>query len=55
MKMALKRKLRVVGSSLVATIPSDIANLFNLNDGDTVSYEVDPTYESITLKKSTED
>ena len=49
--MALKRKLRLVGSSIVATIPSDIANVFDFNDGDTIEYEINTEDKSITIKK----
>ncbi len=34
--MPLTRKARVVGSSLVVTIPSQIAKAYNINDGDEI-------------------
>ena len=34
--MPLTRKARVVGSSLVVTIPSQIAKAFDINDGDKI-------------------
>lgn len=32
--MPLTRKARIVGSSLVITIPSQLAKIYNINDGD---------------------
>lgn len=32
--MPLTRKARIVGSSLVITIPSQLAKVYNINDGD---------------------
>jgi len=34
--MPLTRKARVVGSSLVITIPSQIAKAYDINDGDLI-------------------
>ncbi|MDG6218540.1 MAG: AbrB/MazE/SpoVT family DNA-binding domain-containing protein [Candidatus Thermoplasmatota archaeon] len=34
--MPLTRKARVVGSSLVVTIPSQMAKAFNIKDGDEI-------------------
>jgi bifunctional DNA-binding transcriptional regulator/antitoxin component of YhaV-PrlF toxin-antitoxin module len=34
--MPLTRKARVVGSSLVVTIPSQIAKAYDINDGDDI-------------------
>lgn len=34
--MPLTRKARIVGSSLVVTIPSQIAKAFDFNDGDKI-------------------
>ena len=34
--MPLTRKARVVGSSLVVTIPSQIAKAYDINDGDEI-------------------
>jgi len=39
--MPLTRKVRVVGSSLVMTIPSQLAKAHNINDGDEL--EIIPT------------
>ena len=34
--MPLTRKARIVGSSLVITIPSQIAKAYDINDGDSI-------------------
>lgn len=34
--MPLTRKARIVGSSLVVTIPSQIAKAYDINDGDEI-------------------
>ncbi|GAJ10854.1 unnamed protein product [marine sediment metagenome] len=49
--MALRRKIRIVGSSLMANIPSDIANIFELSDGDIIEYEINTDEKSITIRK----
>jgi AbrB family looped-hinge helix DNA binding protein len=36
MGLPLTRKARVVGSSLVVTIPSQLAKAFNIKDGDKI-------------------
>ena len=35
-ELPLTRKARVVGSSLVLTIPSQLAKAYNINDGDEI-------------------
>jgi bifunctional DNA-binding transcriptional regulator/antitoxin component of YhaV-PrlF toxin-antitoxin module len=39
--MPLTRKARIVGSSLVITIPSQLAKVYDINDGDNL--EIIPT------------
>lgn len=48
--MPLTRKARVVGSSLVVTIPSQMAKAFDINDGDEI--EIIPVgYGEFKIKK----
>ena len=48
--MPLTRKARMVGSSLVITIPSQIAKAFDINDGDEI--EIIPMeYGEFKIKK----
>jgi len=49
--MALERKLRTIGGSLMVSLPSDVANIFGFKDGDMVEFEIDSTTESIIVKK----
>ena len=48
--MPLTRKARIVGSSLVITIPSQLAKAHDINDGDEI--EIIPTVKGeFTIRK----
>jgi bifunctional DNA-binding transcriptional regulator/antitoxin component of YhaV-PrlF toxin-antitoxin module len=49
-EMPLTRKARIVGSSLVVTIPSQLAKAHDINDGDEI--EIIPTVKGeFTIRK----
>ena len=50
--MPLTRKARIVGSSLVITIPSQLAQAFGIKDGD--YFEIIPRKIGFLIKKTNE-
>ena len=49
--MALTKKIRVVGTSLVITIPKSIADLLEWKQGNMVEIQLNTTEEILTISK----
>lgn len=49
--MSLTRKVRKVGSSLVVTIPSHIAEAYNINEGTILEYQIGNNNHLILKKR----
>jgi len=45
----LKTKIRRVGSSLVVTVPAQVAQAYDINDGDTAEFQLKKHYDRPVL------
>lgn len=49
--MALNKKLRLVGTSLVVTIPKSIVEIFEWKKGDNINISMNDEGKSLIIKK----